>query len=183
MLAKIRIQEIPFEEILRSSYETLSIECIGTLFGEDIETRRRLLWVVEAAHPIQLAKRFSASTYPEDGSIRADWSLLYDVLGGYHLHPTGRKQRKGIRRNEPGRVYLSRQDREDLVNDEVKIEVVSALRMVKKPRKLKENPFLISGYLRCGERDYRVDVGGYYYNGGIRKAVIEVPRKILKMIR
>jgi len=53
----INIQAIPFEGILRSAYETLNVECVGSLFGERVEKKSGLSWVVEATQPIQLAKR------------------------------------------------------------------------------------------------------------------------------
>jgi len=159
--AKIQVQAIPFEEILRSAYETLKIECIGSLFGERRE-------------------RFPNSATLEDGSIRADWSLLYDNIGGYHLHPTTRKKINGVRVTSPGRVYLSKLDRKNLRDDPELIEMVVALRRVKEKGKLGENPFLISGYVGDGQT-YRFDVGGYYYSRRIRRAVMQVPGKVLKI--
>ena len=178
--AKIQVQAIPFEEILRSAYETLKIECIGSLFGERRERKSSLIWVVESAHPVQLAARFPNSATLEDGSIRADWSLLYDNIGGYHLHPTTRKKINGVRVTSPGRVYLSKLDRKNLRDDPELIEMVVALRRVKEKGKLGENPFLISGYVGDGQT-YRFDVGGYYYSRRIRRAVMQVPGKVLKI--
>ena len=63
------------------------------------------MWVVEIAHPVQLAKRFPNGVNPEDGSIRADWNLLYKLIGEYHLHPTSRIQRNGIRKKSWKSLY------------------------------------------------------------------------------
>ena len=180
---KILIKELPFEEIIRSAYETLKIECGGFLFGERFEKGKKLIWAIESAHPIQLAKRFPSSYEPQDGSIRADWSLLHETIWGYHLHPTSRQQQNGIRKTRPGKICLSECDRKNLREDPKGIEIIMSLKRVKRTITLKDNPFIVAGYLREGGIIYHIDMGGYYFNGRIYKALIEVPKRILKEIR
>ena len=178
MGARIHIQELPFEEIVRSAYETLKVECQGVLFGERVEKKDSLLLVVESAHPIQLTKRYPTQNIPQNGSGRSDLTLLNENIGDYHSHPT-----RGI---DVGLIRLGKLDRKNLEDDNQKIMLLVALREVNRTRKLIYNPYLISGYFSSdieGEnKTYRLLIGGYYHNGKIRRAEISVPRKILRII-
>lgn len=176
MRSKIHIQEVPFEEIIRSIYETLKLESQGILFGEIYEKRDSLLWVVESAHPIQLTQRFPTRTIPEEGASRGNWSVLNPKLGEYHLHT--------FRKNYVPSLTLSDIDKEGIREHYPNgIEVVILLKEVKRAVKLRQNPDLISGYIEDKQKKYRVDLAGYYYNGGIRRAEITVPRRVLKMMQ
>ena len=171
---KVYIQELPFEEILRSAYETLKVECQGVLFGEQQEKRNGLTWVVESAHPIQLAKRESGRTTPQDNR-RGDWSLISDKIGEYHSHTWDE--------NSVGLIKLSEEDKNGLTNDGFQTEIITTIKEVKVTRKVGENLYLVSGYIFHEGRKYKIDIGSYYYNGRIRRAEISVPRRILRMIQ
>ncbi len=186
MAGKIIIKEIPFEEILRSAYETLKEECGGLLFGERLEIKDGLVWIVEYVHPIQLAVRYPNSLGARKGFERSYWSLLRECIGDYHSHITTTKQKGGVMYADFGRVFLGGGDKKNLRENPDKIEVVMGLREASRTGKLGENPFLVKGYIKESGNIYRIDVGGYYYQAGLgfRRALIEVkPKRILKMIR
>lgn len=177
-MAKICLQPLAFEEILRAVHETRTVECSGSLFG----INRNLFWVVESAHPLQLVQRFPNSCDPEDGSSRAYWSLFNSHIGGYHSHIPSRVQKCGERFMEHGRVYIGEIDKERFEHEN-HIEIVVATKRVNEARKLKnENPYIVSGYIEDERTIYKFDIGGYYKNSRIRRAEIEVPRKLLRML-
>lgn len=177
-MAKILIQELPFEEILRACYETLNVESSGNLYGHTEHNRGNLIWVVEAAHPEQLAKRTPRGFEPLPGCERSGWTLFTDYIGGFHLHPRARVQKKGNRKINNGLIYMSKQDKK-IFNENHHIELVVTLNPVLKTERLKnENPYLVSGYIYANGV-FRFNVGGYYYNSGVRRAEIVVPEKIL----
>ena len=177
------LEDLAFEEILRTIYETLSIEGGGSLFGEIRELKSQTKYIVESAHPIQLAIRYPNSMNPQSGSIRADWSLFNEQIGSYHLHPHGRKQKNHIRKTIPGKIYLSKIDRKNLKEDRDKIEIITSLNEVKRKTKLSINPFLISGYIEDDGQKYRFDMGSYINNGRIRRCLIEVSPKATRLVR
>ncbi len=178
----IQIQTFAFEEILRACLETLNVESIGRVFGERCERRKGISWIIESAHPAQLAKRYPASSDFEVNPARTDFSLISEKLGDYHSHPTSRAQVNGIRRKWPGQVYLSEGDRKDFEGKD-RIEIVVGLRHLKRKSVLEENPLLTSGYIEYQGRIYRFDIGGYYRDRGFRRAIMRVPRKVLKQLR
>jgi len=178
---KILFNKTSFEEVLRSAYETLDRECYGFLFGEIVDKRGNRLWVVESAHPVQLAKRYPCSSYPE--SERGNWSLSTKNIGGYHSHPPHREQTDGVRTLEQGNLVLSKEDKELIKSLENHVEVVIAIKKVTRKSKIVDNPLVISGYLGYNGNLYRVDIGAYFHNGRIRKALIEAPRSILRLMR
>ena len=89
-----RLEDLAFEEILRSAYETLKVECGGILFGEIKETKTKSAFNVEYAHPIQLALRYPNGVTPLNDSSRSYWSVMEESIGGYHSHTYGRGTKK-----------------------------------------------------------------------------------------
>ena len=83
----------------------------------------------------------------------------------------------------PGRVYMSKYDIQGLRESPKLIEVVVGLRKVGKKGEISDNHYLVSGYISGDYGLYRFDLGGYYLDGRIRKAVMQVPEKVLKMVR
>jgi proteasome lid subunit RPN8/RPN11 len=180
---EINIEKYAFEEILRSAYETLHIECTGTLFGEKQKDGRG--WIVESAHPIQLAKRTPNGVDSLVGADRSSWSLCQDYIGGYHSHPVSKIQVNGVKEMSPARVNLSDDDKKEITGPDY-IELVIAIRKVSHKAILTDNnPFLAGGYIKNKNRIYRFDLGGYYFNNQkrIRRAKISVPSELLRMLR
>ena len=178
-----RIEDIAFEEILRSTYETLNVECKGVLFGELKETKSRTAYFVESAHPIQLAIRCPNYIIYTEGSERSDWKLYNEQIGGYHSHPRGRVQENGIRKIEDGKVVPGKRDKRNLKEDQGKIEIITSLKRVKRKINLSENPFIVSGYIDNNGEVYRFDMGSYVYNGRIRRCFVKVSPKALRLVR
>jgi len=182
--AEIKIEKYPFEEILRSAHETLHIECTGTLFGK--RQKDELYWIIESAHPIQLAKRTPNQVNSLVCLDRSNWSLYQNYIGGYHSHPVSKIQVEGIKEILPARVNLSDEDKKEIFGLDY-IELVIAIRKVSHKSILKDNnPFLIGGYIENKNKIYKFDMGGYYFNKQfkrIRRAEIFVPSKLLRMLR
>ncbi|HRZ85357.1 MAG TPA: hypothetical protein P5277_01120 [Candidatus Paceibacterota bacterium] len=177
MKYKTYIQALAFEEIIRSAYETLHVECQGVLFGIQKENKDNLVWIVESAHPIQLVKRYNKKTEPLIGSERGLCSLITEKIGDFHLHPS--------QKNNPGRMALSKTDINGLKENSPGIEILLALKHVKTRKKLKEKPLLISGYLCEDNQTYNINMGVYHYDDfdkRIRRCEIIVSKKMRSLI-
>ncbi len=177
------LEDLAFEEILRSVYETLKIECRGSLFGVSNESKTKTTFHVESAHAIQLALRYPNSVIPQEGSLRVDWSLQSDCIGGYHLHPYGRQQKDYCLRTKQGKVYVSKTDKKGLREEQGKIEIVTTLNPVKRKTKLSENPFLVSGFIDDDGKSYKFEMGSYIYTNRLRRCEMKVSSRALKLVR
>lgn len=178
MEGRLILRESAFEELLRSAYETMDKECIGSIFGSKDHLYGEAIWNVESAHPVQLAKRFSTSVRPLWGSIRADWSLSSPQIGGYHSHPDGK--------TGEGATRLNRDSDINLIKGTPLIEVIIAFNPAKSNRPINNNnPFLLSGYLQgLFEKEiYRFDLAAYFYSNRVRRATIETSKRLTKQIR
>ncbi|MFH1823157.1 MAG: hypothetical protein ABH817_00360 [archaeon] len=176
----IDIEERPLDELLRSARETLVVEAMGVLFGNISERRSTSTWHVESVHSTQLATRFPRSiVYDTDNIDRSKWSLVDDCLGEYHFHSANRTCRDPV---NWGRVLASYADRLVLIDRVDPVEIIIGFRRVNLKRKLAKNPFLVSGYIDIGGFPYKIGIGGYYYNGRLRRAEIKAPKRIVRRI-
>src|SRR3990167_7965879 len=126
------LEDLAFEEIIRSVYESFNVECRGILFGKIKQTKADTKYYVESAHAIQLAKRYYNKVHPSNGSWRGDWRILNNIIGSYHSHPEhititeyvnigGEIIERGL-----GRVNTSEPDRKNLKEDRGKIEIITS---------------------------------------------------------
>jgi len=60
-IARIYFQTTPFEGIIKSAYETLRVECQGSLFGR--RNPKTLEWFIESILPSQLVDRKPDGVY------------------------------------------------------------------------------------------------------------------------
>ncbi len=171
---KIYFEANPFEEIIRSAYETLRVECIGTLFGQKYEKKSRLIWIVESAHPTQLAERLADRV--SSGCERGDIDILSKNIGGYHSHTMFRK-------SHITRVSMSSTDVEYLKETPENIEIVIGVKKAKIKRKRKNNPLIKACYISENGSLYKFEVGGYYLDKGLKRAEIIVPKKVLNQFK
>ncbi len=182
-ITKVVIEEVPFEEILRSAYETLSVEGGGFLFGRIENQNDSLLYIVQSAHPIQLAKR--TPSYIEGETSRASWPGLRTQIGGYHTHPRGRAQNNGERFIENGKLKLSPLDKRNLKSDREEIEIIIALKKAagRKYQFSNNDPFVIKGYINGEKNSYPFEMGAYVHNGRLRRCQLHVAPTILKQFQ
>lgn len=186
---KILIEENPLEEILRSTSETLyrktnrKKECFVYLFGNTPINNYR--WVVESAHAVQLVDRYPGSIKCfEEDLARAKFCLKNKFIGDYHSHVPSIVQKNGEKKEIAGVVGLSKTDQENLANNIDKINLIAGVNEVFLKRKLtNNNSILLSGYLEVEGITYKIDMGGYYFDNRIKRAIIEAPKSILKLIQ
>ena len=188
MLApKIVIRDLALEEILRSAFETLKVECGGVVFGDRSIKKSCETYVISSVHPFQLAGRNVSTLDPKDGAERSYLSFLQESIGEFHSHPSGRRQLNYKRTIDIGRVHMSGEDKDALKRDKNKTEIVVAWREVKQKGVLSsENPYLVSGYIE--NRDLyrgilRFDMGAYIHNGRLRRCPVVVSPKMLRLLQ
>jgi proteasome lid subunit RPN8/RPN11 len=180
----IKLRDLALEEIIRSAWETLKIESDGILFGKLIVNGHKRIFDVFSVHPFQLAERYPNGVYLQDGSERAGHYFFNSVVGEFHSHPTSRKQRKGVRKTDPGRVYLGKEkDLPQLKKTPEQIEMVIAWRKTNRDYSLTHNPYKLSFYLEDNKRFYRFDIGGYHLVGNRHlKAEMVVSKRFEKLL-
>jgi len=178
MQGRIYIEDDPFEEILRSAYEALRVECIGKLFGR---AEKDFNWVIEQAHASQLAYRLPASVDLYDS--RDEWSFQGNYIGDYHSHVCLRGTYEGIRLPMLPKPNFSQADLKDVKAGTTQIELVIAIKKVKNLGRINNNPRLISGYILDKKNLCRFDIAACYYNSVIRRAELEISDKMRRLIR
>ena len=178
MNGKIYIQDKPFEEIIRSAYESSRVECMGNLFGV---RKNGFIWNVEQVHPIQIADRFPTSISTYD-TFRGEWSFLNNHIGFFHSHVTSRESYDGVRLTLQPRANFSAEDIKDITLFPGKLELVIAIKRVKNRRRANQNPRFISGYIEDKNRLYRFDIGACYNNSGFRRAELEISDKMRRLV-
>ena len=178
MPGKIYIQDNPFEEILRSAYETLRVECMGNLFGRQEKGQS---WVVEQVHPVQIADRSPTivSTYD---SFRGEWSFFDNHIGFFHSHVPASESLGVIRLKLQPRANFSAEDVADLKRMPRKVELVTAIKRVKSRREVNHNPRLISGYIEGQNKIYRFDMAACYYDSIVHRAELAISDRMRRLI-
>lgn len=189
MKGKIRLTDPALEEIIRSAWETKDVESTGYLYGRHYLAKGISFWYISFAHAMQLAERTPNGCNSFEDGNRHCYHFYQDV-GGFHSHPTSRKQKNGIRKKSPGRVYLSKDGdipnlKERLEERPHEIEIVVGLRKANKIHDLPLCKYLVSYYLHDldTKKNYRIQIGGYYLdNGRVRKAEILVSKRASKVV-
>jgi len=184
MKCVIRIRDTALEELVRCAWETKTIESIGGLFGKIRRVNNHRLYDIYSVHASQLAIRYPNSCETLDGGERSGHYFFYPEIGDFHSHPTSRKQKNGIRKKDPGRVYLSKNcDVPSLKETPKLISVVISVKRTKDNYFLKKSPYKLSVYLDDDGKTYRFDIGGYYFdNNKVRKARIVVSKRASKIL-
>ncbi|HDK41838.1 MAG TPA: hypothetical protein ENG87_00550 [Candidatus Pacearchaeota archaeon] len=80
-------------------------------------------------------------------------------------------------------ISLSEEDKEDLKEWGNNISLIMALKETPRITRLGNNPFLLTGHIRDNGSIYRIEIGAFYYNGRMRKALIKADKKVLDSIR
>ena len=170
--AKIYFQTTPFEGLIKSAYETLRVECQGSLFGR--RNPKTLEWFIESILPSQLVDRKPDGVYfiNKLAAPREEAELIKEKIGEYHSHTMFRK-------DHAKKVCMSKFDAEMLKQRKDEIEIIIGVKKAKITT-LPNNPFLATCYIRNKGNLYRFDIGGYHYSGKLRRAEIIVPEKVIR---
>jgi hypothetical protein len=181
MEGEIRIEDSPFEELIRAAWETRDIDSDGYLFGETILKKTKSLWIIHSVHPTQLADRTPLKVIPKKGAERAEFFLFHKPIGEFHSHVDSILRENGEKKKIRSRLYLTKADFERLNDEKYEIEIVIGVRKTNRVMKLQYNPYLISSYMVNGA-PYRFDISGYYIDGGKRRAKMTISEKASKEI-
>jgi hypothetical protein len=175
---KIVIGKFALEEMLRASYETLMVESIGYLFGEQEKTPGFMIYNVESVHPIQLAKRKNEGA-EYSASNRGDWTAFNQKIGRFHSHVESRCRFKPYLFICKAGITLSKEDKDYLREEKDRFEIAIAFNKAHRISKISFDPLLFSGYLRGKNQTYRFDIAGHSYtNNRITRAELYVPKEL-----
>ncbi len=180
----VEIKREAFVQIVAAAYESLRVECTGFLGGEKYGRRIE----VRLAQPAQMVERRPGSAVYDNEwkRIREIISRDYDFLGGFHSHLKTIVQEKLKRRIDFGSVMLSETDMSTMMDQYPEgIEIIVAMNPSKRKIPVQVSENRITGYIgNGGRRNYRLDIGAYYLDAGMKKrrAELHVPRRVLNAV-